>query len=287
MTRIHLVCLKGMAMLLLLAVLGAACAMCVFAEQNRVFDMDDLLTPEQESALEETIAQTANSANADVGIVTIVDNEGKGAKLYADDFYEEQNMGYGSGRSGVLLLIDMHEREVAISTDGQMIRILTDARIDTMLDHVIDCLAEEDYLGACEAFLEDVQYYAALGVPSDQYNYDSETGEVDSYAPTRRSRISTGDLVVYLLGSLVVAGVATGIVFYRYSKDGSENAYPLREKTALALQVNSNVLVNRTVTQRRIQHNSSGGSSSRSRGSRSTTTRSSSGRRHGGGSRRF
>lgn len=108
--------------------------MCAFGSDKRVFDLDNLLTPEQESALEETIAQTASSAGADVGIVTIADNQGKGAKLYADDFYEEQNMAMAPGATGVLLLIDMHEREVAVSTDGQMTRILTDARIDTMLD---------------------------------------------------------------------------------------------------------------------------------------------------------
>lgn len=94
---------------------------------------------------------------------------------------------------------------MAVSTDGQMIRILTDARIDTMLDNVIDCLSQEDYLGACEAFLEDVARYAALGVPDDQYNYDSETGEIDEYVPAGRGNISAGDLVVYLCGSLAVA----------------------------------------------------------------------------------
>ena len=39
--------------MLLLAFLGAVCAMCAFGSDKRVFDLDNLLTPEQESALEE------------------------------------------------------------------------------------------------------------------------------------------------------------------------------------------------------------------------------------------
>lgn len=78
----------------------------------------------------------------DAAVVTAEENPGS-AQAYADDFYEAHGFGTGSGRDGALLLIDMDNRELCISTEGKMVRYLTDSRIEAVLDDMYGYAAAE------------------------------------------------------------------------------------------------------------------------------------------------
>ena len=60
----------------------------------------------------------------DVVIVTTYNTRSKSSQVYADDFYEENNIGRNNSGDGILLLIDLDNREVYISTSGAAIIIL-------------------------------------------------------------------------------------------------------------------------------------------------------------------
>ena len=64
----------------------------------------------------------------------------------------EGGFGTGSDQSGILFLIDMDNRELYISTNGQMIRYMTDSRINDVLDDVYNYAADADYYGAAAAW---------------------------------------------------------------------------------------------------------------------------------------
>ena len=73
---------------------------------------------------------------------------------YADDFYDSGNFGYdGPHGTGVLFLIDMDNREIYISTCGDSIYYLTDARIETILDAAFDYVSNGQYYDAAKKFL--------------------------------------------------------------------------------------------------------------------------------------
>ena len=84
--------------------------------------------------------------------------------------FDDQN-GLGTGRkaSGVLFLIYMdspgsYGGEGYVSTTGNMIRILTDQRIEQIQDDVAYSLKTRDYAGAAAEFLKDVEYYVDRGI---------------------------------------------------------------------------------------------------------------------------
>ena len=52
----------------------------------------------------------------DVYAYTTSDFDGKTAQTFADDFYDENDLGYGKNRSGILLVLNFDSGDWAIST---------------------------------------------------------------------------------------------------------------------------------------------------------------------------
>lgn len=74
----------------------------------RIYDYADLLTDEEEEALSETARELSEKWSVDLVTVTIDDDEGLTSMEYADDFFDYN----GFSTTGVLMLINMDEREV-------------------------------------------------------------------------------------------------------------------------------------------------------------------------------
>ena len=140
-----------------------------------VYDMADLFTDEEEKQLSEQAQVLSDTMKMEAVIVTTEENSDS-AQVFADGFYMEGGFGTGSDQSGILFLIDMDNRELYISTNGQMIRYMTDSRINDVLDDVYNYAADADYYGAAAAFLTDTEKCYSNGISRDQYNYDTETG---------------------------------------------------------------------------------------------------------------
>ena len=83
----------------------------------RVFDQADLFLEEEEKELQQAIDALREKMDMDAAVVTAEENPGS-AQAYADDFYEAHGFGTGSGHDGALLLIDMDNRELCISTEA-------------------------------------------------------------------------------------------------------------------------------------------------------------------------
>lgn len=261
----------------------AAAAAAQSAQEQRVFDEADLFTPAQEQALEEDVAALRAQMQMDVVIVTAADAQGKSARAYADDYYDDNGFGVGEDHDGVLLLIDMDNREAYISTCGAMIDLLTDGRIDAILDGVVLRLQEQDYAGAAQAFLARTQSYFEAGAVSGQYQYDTQTGQ--------RSDQSAFPMLLRIAICAAVAAAAGGITVWavksRYSMKTEAYTYPYRDRSTLSLSVQQDRFLHQTLTSRQIPRETSGAGSGGSSSRRSSTHRSASGRKHGGGGRKF
>ena len=77
----------------------------------------------------------------------------------------------GGDSRGVLFLIYMDNREAWSSTTGAAVNILTDGRIDDILDEAYVGLSEGEYAEAAFAFLENADIFMRQGVPDGQYQY--------------------------------------------------------------------------------------------------------------------
>ena len=97
---------------------------------QRVFDLADLLTDDEEAELQSRIDGLVEQYNQDIGIVTVQDSSVTSTQEFADKFYEDSGMGIGDNRTGVLFCIDMYNRETYLTTTGDMIDIIDIRRTD-------------------------------------------------------------------------------------------------------------------------------------------------------------
>lgn len=260
------------------------------AKEQRVFDEAKLLTDSDILELENTIAGMRKTMKMDVVVVTTENTGGKNSRNYADDYYEVGGFGTNRNHSGVLFLIDMDNRELYISTEGAMIRFLTDARIENMHDHAYEYAANSDYAGAVKSYLRDTSSYYEKGIPGGQYNYDTETGRVSRYRSIEGHEILLALAVSVGCGLLACLNVGREYAMKAQRKQAAGSNLAYRANAKLALHNQNDAMTNSFVTKKVIPRSTgSSGSSGRSSsgGSRSSTHRSSSGRSHGGGGRKF
>ncbi len=76
------------------------------------------------------LGEISSRQKLDVVIVTENGLGGKSIRDFADDYFDYNGYGYGKGKDGILLLVDMDSRNYWMSTRGYAIDVFTDARID-------------------------------------------------------------------------------------------------------------------------------------------------------------
>lgn len=244
----------------------------VIAEKNLVCDDADLYTATEESKLSLDAKALGEAYNLDIVIVTTNDAKGKSSREYADDFFDYNGYGVGEERDGILFLIDMDNREVYISTSGKGIRYLTDNRIEKILDDVFaNGLTEDLMYDATNAFLRSTERYLQAGIPSNQYNKPSTT--------ILEKGLTMPEAIAGTVVSVVVGVGFFLLTRHRYQGKPKPVEYRYQEKNRTNFKVNTEKLVDSSVTYTIIQESSSSG--------RSSTHTSSSGRTHGGGGRKF
>ena len=245
-------------------------------DMDKVYDFADLLTDEEEDKLFEEINSFISQTGYDLAVVTTNDNNKRSEVEYADDFYDYNGFGKNSTRDGLLLLIDMTNRKVYISTTGNAI-VMYNSRIDSIIDAGYDYLTSGDYYNTFSKMIEKQEYYFDLG-PDER---DSKTIIIDEYGNASYIKYMPYGLIGFISG---IVTLTVSIVMYNKSKlklkVGSTISY-MKDKNITKKQDN---LVNTVITHTlRYSDTSSGGGHSSGGGFHS----SSSGSFHGGGGRSF
>ena len=296
--------IKGIMICLLICTFLVMGSMAVWADQTgavsgqpRVFDQAGLFSETEIIQLEEKIAQCRKSTKMDVVIVSAYADGERSAEEYADDYYDYGGFGVGKKASGVLLLYYMDGPgqpggECYISTTGTMINMLTDERIESILDDVYGDLGNRDFAGAAEHFLEDVKAYVKEGVESGQYTYDQDTGEIVRYHSIRLYEVAIAMVIAGISAGSVCLDIKKRYAMKQSSREVSNSLQAYRADCAFHFSVAGDKMVNKYVRSVPIPRNTSSGSGGRghsgsSSAGRSTIHTSSSGSSHGGGGRRF
>lgn len=296
--------IKGIMICLLICTFLVMGSMAVWADQTgavsgqpRVFDQAGLFSETEIIQLEEKIVQCRKSTKMDVVIVSAYADGERSAEEYADDYYDYGGFGVGKKASGVLLLYYMDGPgqpggECYISTTGTMINMLTDERIESILDDVYGDLGNRDFAGAAEHFLEDVKAYVKEGVESGQYTYDRDTGEIVRYHSIRLYEVAIAMVIAGISAGSVCLDIKKRYAMKQSSREVSNSLQAYRADCAFHFSVAGDKMVNKYVRSVPIPRNTSSGSGGRghsgsSSAGRSTIHTSSSGSSHGGGGRRF
>lgn len=246
-----------------------------------VVDNAGLLSAEDEAALNETLQSLADQLEVEIAIITVNSTGSKSTMEYADDFYDENGYGFGDNDNGVLLLIDMSEREWWITTHDECTYALDDYVLNSIESAFLDDLASGNYYSAFMTFAlmcadsveayRSGEYVPVYGYDYDyDYNYESEPlTPVDYVIPSL--------IIGFVLSLITVSVMKSGMKTVR-SESGAAT-YLLNGSLNLTSQSDHYLYSNVVRTPR-----SSNNTQSRSGGS---THRSSSGRSHGGRGGRF
>lgn len=236
----------------------------------RLVDDADLLTDEQEEELESMLDSISESYDCDVAVVTEESIGGQNVTAYADDFYDYYGYGIGEDRSGILLLVAMEERNWAMSTCGDAIRIFTDAGLDYISDRFTSYLSDGDYEEAFNTFAQLSEEFIVQGQSGDPYDSDNLPKEPMTVFSL------LGSIVVGVIIALIVTGVMKGQM-KTVRRQAAASSY-VRPGSMDVTRSNDIFLYNRVNRVAKPKEKSGGGSS---------THTSSSGTSHGGSSGSF
>lgn len=123
-----------------------------------LIDEAELLTDGEEEELLSQLQKLSKKYDAHVAVVTV-------SELYDDiddfvnDLYDDLDYGYGSDRSGVLLLVCMDPWEFRIFSNGDAQDAIDGGVIDDISNEVQPQLSDGDYADAFETFAEQCEYY--------------------------------------------------------------------------------------------------------------------------------
>ncbi len=248
-------------------------------------DLADLFTPAQEEMIEERIAKFQASTGMDFVVMTSdKPHPGMTAQHLADDYYDYGNFGLDAENSGIAYYIDMDERYHYLSTTGQMINYMTDARIDTAIDRNTSYLSSGQYANAVLNMMDLVEGYYRKGIPEGQYQYDSATGQM---LTSPHKALTGGELGVSGIIALIIGIIFNRGVHSSYTLKGSTYKYSVKQNTTLNMTNTEDTFLRTTTTRVRKPdpvRTSGGGFGG---GGGSGVHIGSSGSSHGGGGGRF
>ena len=243
---------------------------------RRVEDGADLLTDEEEQTLIEKLDSISVNQLLDVVVVTTNTTNGKSPMEYADDFFDYNGYGMGEDRDGVLLMIDMGQRDYWISTSGYGIEAFTDAGISYIGEQIVGPLGNGDYVEAFELFADLCDDFVTQAKKGNPYDV--------SHMPKAPFNKGLCFWISLFIG-FVLSAIVNMILQAQLKTVARQNSAANYAKAGSLVVTHSY----EGMRDRRVIHEliKSDSDDSRSGGGGSSTHISSSGRSHGGGGGKF
>ncbi len=229
-TNCYKKCCAFLAALLMLAVLalpGMAAAPLVRDEMG-LFDADTY------NELEQSAEAASSGHDCDVYFLVVNDIGDANQRDFAKNYYVNNGLGSGEGKSGILFLLAVGSRKYVTITYGGGVTAFTDYRIEQMEDDIVPELSDGDWAGAARTYIEmadyTLDYYAEHGEPID---VDNDLG-------------AEGLLFVIGIPAAIAAGVC--LVFYHQMKTAKEKTEADDYMPGLKLRVKRDVYTHTTQT---------------------------------------
>ena len=275
--------------LLVLLVLMSPAALAFASTQ--IVDECDLFTAAEEQTIIQVMDRIERNHQMDVAVLTTsrvpYDPSESMYRIaeFADDYYDQGGYGLGPDNSGMLLLIDMNNRAMYLSTGGVMIEYINDSREEGILDAAWSYMPYGQYGRAVEAAMLQTERYLARGREEGTFLYDDVTGERLSGI---HNALTSGEMLVAAGAGVAVAVVIMASVGASYGLAGNTYKYDLDANSDCHFTRDDEQYLRQHVTRSLRSTGSSGGGGGSHRPSGgSGVHRSSGGVRHGGGGRRF
>ena len=168
----------------LIPLLALLCMLPVIAfAGQQVVDYANLFSATDVDRMNDIINTLENKHQVDMVILTTYDvpndysEEMWRVRDYADDYYDNGGYGMGEDNSGMLILLDMNNRVIWLSTGGVMIEYINDSREEDVIDHAYAYLGQGQYGKAIIAALMRIEQLMEKGREEGTFLYDEVTGK--------------------------------------------------------------------------------------------------------------
>jgi uncharacterized protein len=138
---------------------------------DRIIDNAGLLTASEKAALTAMIDAVSNKYQFDLVIVTEKSIDGASPKNYADNFFDNNNYGFGKNGDGCLFLQVTDDRDFWFSSTGRGIKILDSYAGVKLEQSVVKFLSVNMYFEAYQAFILDWEKFLTLDAKGRSYNF--------------------------------------------------------------------------------------------------------------------
>ena len=148
----------------------------------RVVDRAGVIDAARLSSLNALADRISEQYSCDVAVAFVPSLGGRYIVDYADDFYDYNGYGYGSGDDGILLLVSVGDREFAETTYGYGKTAFTDYGLTNYLEpRFTTYLGRDDWAGAAEQFINDAGELLRQARNGQPYDYVAPTREKASF----------------------------------------------------------------------------------------------------------
>ena len=257
---------------------------------GQVLDRANLFSASEIQQMEGIIRRIEENHQVDMVVLTTYDvpddysESLRKVRDYADNFYDNGGYGMGEDFSGMLILLDMNNRVMWLSTGGVMIDYINDSREEAILDVAYTYLTSGWYGDAMIAALSRTEKYMAKGREEGTFRYDEVTGQRIGGI---YNALTSAEVMVAAAAGAAVALFIFFSVSGSYNLRGSTYSYDRKANASLVLTKDEETYLTQYTTRMPRPSEPHGGSSGGGRSGGSGVHRSSGGRSHGGGGRRF
>ena len=240
----------------------------------RLVDDADILSDSEESQLIQKLDRISEEYQIDVVAFTCNSLGGRTPEQYADDYYDYNGFGMGSGYDGFVIMISMEQHDTAFSGHGKGVEIFTNYGQDFLWDQILPDMKDGDYYDALDKYADISEDFIKEWQKGTPYDVDHRA----------KGKLSLGWITGAIIGGAVIGLIVSESIKSELTSVSMQHgAEDYIRKGSFKLTVKRDNFLYKNVTRTRIE-SSSGGSGSRGG---TSTHHSSSGRSHSGSSRKF
>lgn len=248
--------------ILLASILAVSCSlMPAQGEGSYIIDETGVLTSNEQTELEQAASQTAQANEIGMYVIFTDTMHGYSDSDFAEYTYYNYGLGWGKGKSGVLLAIAVEDRYFDSFSYGAATDVFTTSQLDTLNSIVLDYFRNDDWYGGASVFLNR----AADIVENSNYTYYEPvytdppiSDHLVETTPEQRKNLFLSYLPVAAIAAAALAFLINMLRKRSLNNTGLQNSAALYQDKKLDLEVYQDYFMFRNRTVHHMPRNTSG-----------------------------
>lgn len=187
---------------------------------QRIFDDANLLTKEEHTELETLYKTYVEKNKLEIRIFTVKTLHNTLPKYFLEDYFDNNNCGYGDTKDCVLMVIcmDPNNRGIHLQGYGQAEYNIDDNRCDAIYQSIRSDMSNGNYVDAFELFITEVDKYWNMEPETDYTHTEEDNKKYDRENSQFLSENEKSDqnlilkIGIFFVVSVSIGGIIVGVM---------------------------------------------------------------------------